>query len=572
MYEAVRKLRPDRAVEAAGYVRVSLERQAEGYSPEVQREAIKRLAAQEGYALTMVEEDHERGSKITRAGYQRIIESVRAGTTHAVIVFMFDRWGRDGTEWLARAREFERLGVPIISVQEGRDEGGLMRFIRAGMAEEYSRQLAKRVRPSRERAARAGVHMGPTPTGFKRVSPSYEGTGRRPPALLVVDEATAWLVRDLYHRYAAGGYAIRDLVRWLNTDPRCGRSPEGKAWSVRTVLNILRNPIYKGMVTYNRKPQGLYERAARDEAFTAEGRHEALVSPELWDMVQHRLSATSGHQTYNRTHTRTGRPVALGAGLILCAGCGGHMYRHWRPTPQEGQYICLTRHSGSGLCAEQGYGANVGHTALLAEVRRLRGTPWTPQAERRLLGTEGRSEAAATAALQRALDQEQERLRKHTRLMSMMEDDPTPEQVATFREVSGEISARIRALEAQLSTATQRAALLPDLKKLHEQLTRTEIATVADTFSAQSDLEGLRALVLALVASARLVERVPDYHPRWGRMEVTWTPDVQTLLDAGLLRLDAAEPTPRISRREELNRIYQQRYRERRRAAKQATE
>src|SRR5919199_1886707 len=108
-------------------------------------------------------DDHERGSKVTRKGYQQIIEAVRGGRVQAILVYMFDRWGRDGAEWLARAREFDRLGVPIISVQEGKDEGGLLRFVRAGMAEEYSRQLARRVRPAKERSVRAGQHIGITP-------------------------------------------------------------------------------------------------------------------------------------------------------------------------------------------------------------------------------------------------------------------------------------------------------------------------------------------------------------------------------------------------------------------------
>jgi hypothetical protein len=58
----------------------------------------KRLARQEGYILTdeMIKEEHERGSKVTRKGYQDIIAVVREGTIHAVLVFMFDRWGRDG--------------------------------------------------------------------------------------------------------------------------------------------------------------------------------------------------------------------------------------------------------------------------------------------------------------------------------------------------------------------------------------------------------------------------------------------------------------------------------------------
>src|SRR5919108_218896 len=105
MATAVTRLQPERALEAAGYIRVSRKVQAEGHSPEIQREAIKRLARQEGYILTdeMIKEDHERGSKVTRKGYQDIIAAVREGTIHAVLVFMFDRWGRDGAEWLARA-------------------------------------------------------------------------------------------------------------------------------------------------------------------------------------------------------------------------------------------------------------------------------------------------------------------------------------------------------------------------------------------------------------------------------------------------------------------------------------
>src|SRR2546421_8754238 len=93
----VTRLHPEQALEAAGYIRVSRKVQAEGHSPEIQREAIKRLAKQEGYILAddMIEEDHERGSKVTRGGYQRIIQLVREGRVAIVIVYMFDRWGRD---------------------------------------------------------------------------------------------------------------------------------------------------------------------------------------------------------------------------------------------------------------------------------------------------------------------------------------------------------------------------------------------------------------------------------------------------------------------------------------------
>lgn len=556
------RLHPETALEAAGYVRVSRKVQAEGHSPEVQRQAIKQLASQEGYALTMIEEDHERGSKVTREGYQKIIQAVRSGTIHAVIVFMHDRWGRDGAEWLTRAREFDRLSVPIISVQEGRDEGGLMRFVRAGMAQYFSEQLAKRVLPMREQAARSGTHMGHTPhLGYKRVYPAWDGRGKRPAGDLVVDEATAWIVRELFDRYTAGGWSLRQLALWLNSEPTVPAPARAHQWGSDAVRSILHNPTYCGLVRFNNKPRGYYERAAPGSAFTVPGRHDALVSVEVWDDAQRRLAAARLRTSYNATT----RSTTLATGLLRCAACGAPLVsRRGYPGPQygnqRGQYKCLARVKGRSTCTASSYRMDLAHAALLAEVRRLRGAPWTPQAVERLVGADGKSQADVATSLQRALDHERELLRRHTRRMSEMEDDPTPEQVVAYREVSAEISTRIRSLEAQLADVTQKAAIIPDLRALHERLTRTELATVVSTLSDQGDDDGLRALLLEVVQSACLVERRPARNSTWLRLEVTWTPDVQMLLDAGLLWLDATPEPPVLPRSVALARARTQRY------------
>jgi hypothetical protein len=62
-------------------------------------------------------------------------------------------------------------------------------------------------------------------------------------------------------------------------------------------------------------------------------------------------------------------------------------------------------------------------------------------------------------------------------------------------------------LEAQLAEMDTRVAALPDLRALHEKLTRTELASAIDTLAAQNDSDGLRELLLGVVDSARLVER-----------------------------------------------------------------
>jgi hypothetical protein len=249
--------------------------------------------------------------------------------------------------------------------------------------------------------------MGPTPLGLKRVYRAWDGTGKRPPGQLVVDEATAWIVRELYARYDAGGYSFRDLARWLNTDTRTRPIARGRSWHANSVSHILQNPKYRGASRYNAHPTGQYERAPDGSVFVVEGTHEGIVDPALWDRVQRRIAAAAARQTHNRRRTRAGRPIALGASLLRCAGCGGGMYAHVRPEGgQPTQYICQRRNNGEP-CTELGYKADVVHQALLAEVRRLRGAPWTPQAQERLTGTNGQSQAERVAALSRALEQEQ---------------------------------------------------------------------------------------------------------------------------------------------------------------------
>ncbi|MDB5059823.1 MAG: recombinase, partial [Chloroflexi bacterium] len=155
---------------------------------------------------------------VTREGYTRVVEAARAGVVHAVVVADFSRWGRKGSEWLECADELQRLGVAFISVREGKEQGGLLRFVHGGLSEEYARQLAGRVRPNKEASARNGQHIGPTPYGFTRYYPERTGsTGSRYQAgTLVPDEAAAPTVRALFARYAEGGVSIRDVAHWLN--------------------------------------------------------------------------------------------------------------------------------------------------------------------------------------------------------------------------------------------------------------------------------------------------------------------------------------------------------------------
>src|SRR5262249_54256777 len=162
--------------------------------------------------------------------------------------------------------------------------------------------------------------------------------------------------------------------KWLSSDPRIA-PPQGRdCWSTPSIKRVLHNVVYCGMVEFNARPVGLYERAGRGERFVVPGQHERLVDDATFEAVQKRLAGATCRKSYNRHGGRD----ALARSLLQCTGCGGPMGLN-RRTDQPLYYQCARRSTGHP-CTTPSYLAHLAHTALLAEVSRLRGAPWTPQA------------------------------------------------------------------------------------------------------------------------------------------------------------------------------------------------
>jgi hypothetical protein len=80
----------------------------------------------------------------------------------------------------------------------------------------------------------------------------------------------------------------------------------------------------------------------------------------------------------------------------------------------------------------------------------------------------------------------------------------------------------------------------------------------------RNDTAALRDVLQLTVQAARLVERWPGgRRTTWVRAEVEWTPDVQLLLDAGLLVLEPAPERDAERRARELAAERARRYRAR---------
>lgn len=106
---------------------------------------------------------------------------------------------------------------------------------------------------------------------------------------------------------------------------------EGK-WESRNILNLLRNPLYAGLI-----------RSSDGETLYA-GRHEPIIPQTIWEEVSKRLDANAAEVQARTAGKRLNLTFPLN-GVLRCGGCGKFLRTMY--TTRNGKlhryYACKTR-------------------------------------------------------------------------------------------------------------------------------------------------------------------------------------------------------------------------------------
>lgn len=297
--------RPRRAV---AYVRESTEEQGQGYSPDAQREAIRRFAAENGLKLVGEYSDFHSGWRKAdaRPDFQRLMADAAERRFDLVLVYHTSRFARNQVE-SRRYKQLlrERLGIGVVSVTQpmGEDPSDPSAFLAESIHEMfdeyYSVSLSFWTRTGLREKARQGHLVGTLPWGYLRDPDS---------GLAVPDPERAALVRELFERYAGGQESDRTLAAWLNA--RGARTARGRAFGKDTVRDMLLNSAYCG-----------YVGGLRSKDRSIKGLHDPLISEELFDRVQEL-------RTWRARVVKPGRPSEdyLLRKLLHCERCGARMH------------------------------------------------------------------------------------------------------------------------------------------------------------------------------------------------------------------------------------------------------
>lgn len=145
---------------AALYARVSTAGQDVG----LQMDELRQRAAGRGWAAREFVDEGVSGARQRRPGLDRLMAEARAGKLDVVVVWRFDRFGRDSRHLLEALEEFRTLGVGFVSLREQVDTttpmGKVVFTLIAAMAEMEREVLRERVVAGVRRAQAAGKHCG----------------------------------------------------------------------------------------------------------------------------------------------------------------------------------------------------------------------------------------------------------------------------------------------------------------------------------------------------------------------------------------------------------------------------
>jgi site-specific DNA recombinase len=294
------------------YLRVSSPSQVntdydpEGISIPAQREACLRKAAQLG--VRVIEEYIDPGKTATsmdkRPAFQAMLERIRTqrDVTY-VIVYKLSRMNRnrvDDAFVLTRLRKYK---ATLISATESIDEtpvGQLMHGILAAFNEYRSAEDGSDISYKMAEKAKRGGTLGRAKLGYLNHRERFEGREVR---TVIPDPERAPFIPVAFELYATGEYSLERLAdelthRGLRTRP--GRYPAGPV-SDSKLATLLRDRYYLGVLTY--------------KGVEYPGRHEPLVSQEVFDRVQAILDASGVAGERRRTHDHYLK------GSLWCARC-----------------------------------------------------------------------------------------------------------------------------------------------------------------------------------------------------------------------------------------------------------
>ncbi len=366
---------------------------SESSSIQTQKEMLTRYARDNGFVpFSIYCDDGFTGTNSNRPDFQRMLTDIENGKINCVITKDLSRLGRNYLETGGYTEIFfPSHGVRYIALTDGVDteRSATMDItpFKNLLNDMYAQDISKKVKSALLTRQKQGKFIGTkAPFGYKK-DPADKNH-------LLIDERYAPIIRRIY-KMAKDGMGIIQIAKQLTSEkvprPVAAAADEmtgydrylttdesAYKWSMGSVREILRNPVYKGAIRGQNRPTVSLKCKKRTSTscnglFVVEGMHEPIVDPEEWELVRRLITSRK------KVRGDYARYDNIFAGLIKCADCGyalsvARAHRFWNDDDINANfdYQCNSyRSEGKTVCTQHRIVASELHKAILADIKRL---------------------------------------------------------------------------------------------------------------------------------------------------------------------------------------------------------
>ena len=252
-----------------------------------------------------------------REGFKSMIADAKAGKIDLIITKSVSRFARNTVDSLTTVRELKLLGIEIYFEKENiwtlDSKGELLITIMSSLAQEESRSISENVTWGHRKRFADGKAMIP----FSNVM----GFERGPDGEILVNQEQAEIVRMIFRLFLEG-LTPHSIAQTLTKQGI--KSPMGKdKWYEHTIRRMLSNEKYKGDALLQKSftVDFLQKKLKKNEGeipqYYVEDDHEAIISPEIFDLVQAELERRKQIQGSRYSG------VSIFSNKIQCGCCGG---------------------------------------------------------------------------------------------------------------------------------------------------------------------------------------------------------------------------------------------------------
>lgn len=324
---------------AVYYCRVSTEEESQVNALQNQIQESENCINENKWTLVDSYVDEGRSGTQTkkRDEYNRLMADMETNKFDVVVIKSQDRLNRNAKDWYLFIDKLVTNNKKLYFYIEKNfytPDNGIISGIKAILAEDYSRELSKKLN---------NAHRGRQANGSSVVITSNTWGYDKVNKQVVINEKEAEIVRLIFDLYIQG-YGSRTISKELSN--RGIKSRTGKEFAEVTIRRIIRNPLFKGTAVMNKRHIDFNTKQTihnpREEWIYHEGIVPAIVSDKIWEQANKLMDTKS-----EEVHTDEFKIKRIGKNIgkynlsskIKCGECGSVYWRRYRKNVKDEQIV-----------------------------------------------------------------------------------------------------------------------------------------------------------------------------------------------------------------------------------------